>query len=51
MRVNELQASIPPRARMISRARAMCGAAGSSPASFSAKYALTEALTSAGPPG
>ena len=44
IRVNTLQRAAPPWARMASRARRMCGADGESPASFRAKYALTEQL-------
>ena len=36
-RVNTLLRSAPPCARIASRARAMCGASGESPAAFSAK--------------
>ncbi len=36
MRVKTLALAAPPRDRMASRARTMCGASGSSPASFSA---------------
>ncbi|MCY1227642.1 hypothetical protein D9M72_399230 [compost metagenome] len=49
VRVNTLLASAPPMAWMAWRARAMCGACGSSPAIFSAKYAFTLALRSALP--
>ena len=37
MRVKTLLRSAPPAARIASRARRMCGAAGSSPIAFSAK--------------
>jgi hypothetical protein len=37
MRVKTLDRAAPPAARMAARARAMCGASGSSPAAFSAK--------------
>ena len=37
MRVKTLQRRAPPRARIASRARAMCGASTGSPAAFSAK--------------
>jgi hypothetical protein len=50
MRVNTLVAAAPPCARIAARARAMCGASGASPASFSAKYALTLQLMSKAPP-
>ncbi len=37
IRVKTLACAAPPAARMASRARAMCGASGASPAAFSAK--------------
>ncbi len=46
-----LQRMAPPAARMASRARRMGGDSGSWPVSLRAKYALTETLTSSGPPG
>ena len=49
MRVNTLDRSAPPAARIARRARCMCGASGESPIIFSAKYALTLALTSSAP--
>ena len=42
--------AMPPWASTQSRARTMCGALGSSPASFSAKYASMVVLSSPGPP-
>jgi len=48
-RVKTFAFSAPPCARMASRARAICGASGESPIIFSAKYALTLALTSSAP--
>ena len=50
MRVKTLQRRAPPRARIAARARAICGASIGSPAAFSAKYALTDALMSRAPP-
>ena len=50
IRVNTFDWRAPPRARINSRARAICGASTGSPAAFSAKYALTEALMSGAPP-
>ena len=49
MRVHTLERAAPPRVSIASRARRMCGADGASPANFSAKYALTEQLTSTSP--
>jgi len=49
MRVKTLTCAAPPRAKIAARACAMCGAAGSSPTSLSAKYALTVALRSISP--
>ncbi|OIQ65198.1 hypothetical protein GALL_532460 [mine drainage metagenome] len=40
-RVNTFVRSAPPAARIASRARCICGASGSSPIAFSAKYAFT----------
>ena len=48
-RVNTLVRSAPPAARIACRARAMCGASGSSPIAFSAKYAFTLADRSNAP--
>ena len=50
IRVNTRLASTPPCSRIQSRASFMCGASGSSPASFSARYASTVVDRSAGPP-
>ena len=50
MRVNTLHRAAPPCARIALRARRICGSSGESPASFKAKYALTEALMSKSPP-
>ena len=50
IRVNTLHRAAPPAASTALRARAMCGASGSSPISLSAKYALTVQLTSNPPP-
>ena len=48
-RVNTLQFTPPPRARMASRARRIWSAWGFSPIIFSAKYAFTLALISKAP--
>ena len=48
--VNTRASAIPPCPRIHSRARAMCGVSGSSPASFSAKYASMLVLRFPAPP-
>ncbi len=50
MRVKTLHFAAPPKCSTHARAPAMCGASTGSPASLSARYALTVALTSLAPP-
>ena len=49
IRVKTFESAAPPAERMDSRARVICDASGSSPASFRAKYAFTLTLMSKSP--
>jgi hypothetical protein len=49
--VKLLHPAAPPSERITSAWRRIIGSSAACPASLSAKYAFTEALSSAGPPG